>query len=696
MASNSSLFSAPAKPLVPVRRSLHPRNVTHAGTMSQGELIPVFLMDCLPQSDYTIDCGIALQSMALKLPMLNDVKCFVNFYKVNYRQMAHHFESMVSRGPFADIDLVSPRLAIERIFGIHPDFSCAYVNSPSTSSYLVLGCRSHINTNYGAIPSSYGSAPLAQRKAVYDVLGPGSLLDHFGMSWLPYDYTTAPDISTNNSSAPNSVGWSQWIYENPFNSNNDLEQMKSLHLSAFPFQAYKLVYKYYHLKKWLLGEYERKCWFGELYENDEVTRLDCSATSDFLNPEGVLYSSKAANALFYHGENADSGMESDHSDLLRELALTTKHYSDFPGDYFVDSRPSPVLGSRPEVSMPNEELALDFSKSVFTDTVPEGGCYVMLGHVNDAFDSHNWGLYATASSSNIDYHQPWAKTALEVLNRGVALTSGSSFNYDTLRVLQASTAWLEAHSRINWTYNNFMQSHFGSSARAPQDDVPEYLGGFSQPINTSAVYQTSSSTDTSALGDQAGRSFGAGSTGHIRAHFDDFGLIIGIAHILPETYYTHRIPREWTKTTLHDYYFPEFANLPPQEIRNHELANLYSASDYDSPSGYWNDNIFGYQGCWDEYRNSFNYISGELNGYYSDWRAWVQVRDFGRNLTWTNPTTFTGTTPALSRNFVSTKGNLDDTPFTTASYLPQYVFKFSSNVRCVQPIPSSADPMMSV
>lgn len=718
MASSDTLFESKAIPQVPLRRSLRPLDKSHAGTVSQGELAVVYLQDCLPNSDYDIDVSLQMQSLALKVPLISGNRVYVNFYKCLYRNMQEHFDMAVSQGPFGDIQLNPPRLRFECLSqAAYPGIKFDADSSTPVGTILPVG----MNLNPQVLPT------LAQRRNIYGLFGPGSLLDRFGMSWLPSDYSTAPDLLTNSQL---SAGWLQWDYINPLVTSFDPTVTHQFWLSAFPFQAYKLVYKYYHLKKHLLTQVQRRAWFGELYENDSVTRL----TGDFLIGSSYAFD-KGANFFFYHGTNVQVGSAAldgqvftqaagnlvygigstvkvgsttyiDGKDAV-DLCLLTTHYSDLPGDYFVDARPTPVLGTAPQASV---QGSLDFSNVV----VPRLG--VSTDHASllglDGAGSGLGVVYSDASEaytfrmgfnpvSNVLFSNGSTLFPLKLSDRfesnGVLLkdvlnraTFSGFFSYDSLRLLQSSTLWLEAHSRINWTYNNFMISHFGQSAGAPENDRPEYLGGFSQDVNVASVFQTSESTANSELGTQAGRSFSQGSHRVCHTHFSDYGLIIGIMHVLPENIYTHRIPREWTKQSTFDYYFPEFADMPPQEIRNHELCNIPTLVDSDSPSGFWNDNVYGYQGAWDEYRNTFNYISGELNGYYSDWRAWTQHRDLSRGVSTVDQA------PNLSRAFVSSRGNIDKTAFSTSDSFPQYIFRFDARVRAVLPIPQTAVPKNNV
>ncbi len=63
---------------------------------------------------------------------------------------------------------------------------------------------------------------------------------------------------------------------------------------------------------------------------------------------------------------------------------------------------------------------------------------------------------------------------------------------------------LEKNARSGYTrYIEYFLSHFGINSPDATKQRAEYLGGYKNPLNISAVSQTSSAVDTSALGNLA-------------------------------------------------------------------------------------------------------------------------------------------------------------------------------------------------
>ena len=106
------------------------------------------------------------------------------------------------------------------------------------------------------------------------------------------------------------------------------------------------------------------------------------------------------------------------------------------------------------------------------------------------------------------------------------------------------------------------------------------------------------------MGDMAGHALGLGDGIGFKQSFDEHGIILGLARVIPKTSYTQGLNKFWQKFDKFDHYFPQFANLGEQEVYNKELFVKGDTSV--------DNQIFGYQQRYAEYKYSHNRIAGDF------------------------------------------------------------------------------------
>jgi hypothetical protein len=83
--------------------------------------------------------------------------------------------------------------------------------------------------------------------------------------------------------------------------------------------------------------------------------------------------------------------------------------------------------------------------------------------------------------------------------------------------------------------------------------------------------------------------------------FTEHGVIIGLVSVRADLTYQQGLPRMWSRSTRYDFYFPAFAHLGEQAVLNKEIYVQGTSADND---------VFGYQERWAEYRYKPSQISG--------------------------------------------------------------------------------------
>lgn len=185
-----------------------------------------------------------------------------------------------------------------------------------------------------------------------------------------------------------------------------------------------------------------------------------------------------------------------------------------------------------------------------------------------------------------------------------------------LRLAFATQQLYELDARGGTRYVEIIKSHFGVTSPDARQQRPELLSYQHLPISVNQVVQQSGTTDTSALGDIAGLSVTADSSKGFVKSFTEHGYVIGLCCARYKHSYQQGINRMWSRRTRFDYYWPVFANIGEQPILNKEIYHNYSLSKSNDLQQNENDEVFGYQEAWAEYRYIPNRVSGEMRSNY--------------------------------------------------------------------------------
>ena len=180
-----------------------------------------------------------------------------------------------------------------------------------------------------------------------------------------------------------------------------------------------------------------------------------------------------------------------------------------------------------------------------------------------------------------------------------------------LRTSNALQRWFERNARGGSRYIEQILAHFGVRSSDARLQRPQFLGGGKMPVAVSEVLQTSSTDATSPQANMAGHGISAGVNNGFRHYFEEHGYVIGLMSIMPRTGYQQGVPRDFTKFDNMDFYFPEFAHLSEQEIKNQEL--------FVSSDSTYNEGTFGYTPRYAEYKYHESEAHGDFRGNMSFW-----------------------------------------------------------------------------
>lgn len=484
-----------------------------------------------------------------------------------------------------------------------------------------------------------------------------------------------------------------------FNFAN-LPSSGTVEVNALKFMMYIKVWRDFYLNKRIFSTY---LYNKATVESDSTSEL----LYNFLFPED--------EADFRIGSQQWNELVED-DDCIRFLCEIK--YRDYANDYFTSAQLTPIIGDVPSIPINIGDTTARFVSKVsgeYNRTMYQQG--TLVGD-NKPFYSPDYGLTydngnylnyvdnpimisrTTATGGVIDYpsdaylgavvnantgNNPPSVTIsnskfASLMNKslGIEFTSASITNIttDAIRNLASATAILEKLAKTDGSYREFAKIMFGERPKSAYDFTPTLLGGCVQSILFSDVVNTTGSfsgtTATSPVqGTTTGKGLSAGSGSIGRFHSDDFGYIMVLMSIMPDTYYHQGMDRTDCYEVPEDFYLPDRANLGMQAILNKEI--------YNDPTSEDNDKVFGYINRFDELRYNQNEVHGKLaDPNNNTFFPYIQTRHFE-------------SLPSLSPEFLSTKDNISKDWLSSQEEVP-YIYQIAFNFRGVRPLPYRASP----
>lgn len=388
-------------------------------------------------------------------------------------------------------------------------------------------------------------------------------------AWLPQTEYSVPQIT-----AP-SGGWNVGTLADYFGLPTGVE---GISVSALPFRAYALV----------MNE-----WFRDQNLQDPLVVPVDDATVQGVNT-GSFVSDVAKGGKPY---------------------IAAKYH-----DYFTSCLPSPqkgpdvVLsvaspGDLPVVAKDNNVPDLR-SYGIMRFVDPENPTDFKVGSLSQNWEtrggSNSLGVHVKNTETDSYHNNLLTPGNLWAVNSGNAIVA----TINQLRMAFQIQKLYERDARGGTRYIEVLKSHFGVTSPDARLQRPEYLGGNRIPINVNQVIQqsgTGAGADT-PQGTVVGMSQTTDSHADFIKSFTEHGYIIGVMVARYDHTYQQGIERHWSRKTRFDFYWPVFANIGEQAVKNKEIFAQGTAED---------DQVFGYQEAWSDYRYKPNRVTGEMRSAYT-------------------------------------------------------------------------------
>lgn len=191
------------------------------------------------------------------------------------------------------------------------------------------------------------------------------------------------------------------------------------------------------------------------------------------------------------------------------------------------------------------------------------------------------------------------------------LSDATAATINQLRQAFAVQRFYEAQARGGSRYIEFVANVFGVNSPDARQQRSEYLGGKRFPINMDQVLQTSATGTVTPQGNTAAFSCTVNSDNLCTYSATEHGYFLVLGVIRTNHSYQQGIERMWSRTSFFDFYVPQLANIGEQEIRNKEIF-AQGTNVVDADGNIVDNQVFGYQEAWADYRYHPNRISGKL------------------------------------------------------------------------------------
>lgn len=186
---------------------------------------------------------------------------------------------------------------------------------------------------------------------------------------------------------------------------------------------------------------------------------------------------------------------------------------------------------------------------------------------------------------------------------GDATAKGVEATINQLRQAISVQQYYEALARGGSRYREQVQAIWDVIISDKTVQVPEYLGGGRYHVNINQIVQTSGQQgeNNTPIGETGAMSVTPINESSFTKSFEEHGFVIGVCCVRHNRSYQQGLERFWSRKDRLDYYVPQFANLGEQPVKKKEIMLTGASTD---------DETFGYQEAWADYRMKPNRVSG--------------------------------------------------------------------------------------
>ena len=268
-------------------------------------------------------------------------------------------------------------------------------------------------------------------------------------------------------------------------------------------------------------------------------------------------------------------------------------------DYFSSCLPYPQRG--PEVTVPMAGNAPVYGYNTIQDTAKTTDKIIL---------NQSWPANSTTWFENTEKGGKLTGKGTDGTSSYIAdaflkadLSVATATTINELRNAIAVQQYYEAMARGGSRYREQVQALWDVTISDKTVQIPEYLGGGRYRVGMNQIVQTSGqqSDNDTPIGETGAMSVTPINESSFTKSFEEHGFVIGVMCVRHNRTYQQGLERFWSRKDRLDYYVPQFANLGEQPVKKKEIMLTGSESD---------EEIFGYQEAWADYRMRPNRVSG--------------------------------------------------------------------------------------
>lgn len=355
-------------------------------------------------------------------------------------------------------------------------------------------------------------------------------------------------------------------------------------------------------------------------------------------------------------------------------------------DYYTSCTPEPQKGEAVTIPIANvapvywydknkEAFGANHSQAIEVFAPNLGNSTNITPFTSSKNDSQQWGQYSFGEET---YTTP----ATAEINQGLGtsitgylgadIASATTITINELRQAIAIQHILEADARGGTRYTELLAHEFGVTSPDSRLQRSEYLGGTRVPININQVIQNSATTDASPQGNTAAYSMTTLRNKMCNYSSVEHGYILILGCIRVDHSYQQGLSRMWSRKTRFDFYHPMLANLGEMAVLNKEIYCQGNEKD---------DDVFGYQEAWADYRYHPNIVTGEMRSQYAQSLDAWHYADYYEEL------------PTLSSSWIQEgEENIDRTLAVQSENSHQFICDFFFDQTWTRPMPIYSVP----